>query len=144
MDQVESHAVSILVNAPAEEAFAFVADPGHLGLWAFERAVVDDSGLVRGHSRFDGSPVFARIDADQVRLMIDFQVGGQADQLVPRIMARIIPGGRLGWLDRHCAMALLAWRSAAMDDFRWRKLVASHELEICLLKELIERHKKSF
>lgn len=142
MDQLDSHAVSIRIDASAEAAFGFVSDPGHLGLWAFERAVVDDHGLACGQSRFDGSPVFARVDADHTRLTIDFRVGDHADHLTPRIMARVIPGPRLDLRERQCGLTLLAWRSATMDDFRWRKLVASHELEICLLKELIEHHKK--
>jgi hypothetical protein len=35
-------------------------------------------------------------------------------------------------------LTFLAWRSAAMDDFRWRRLTASHELEVVLIKNLFE------
>ena len=33
----------------------------------------------------------------------------------------------------------LAWRVAGMDDLRWRKLTASHELEVILLKSILEQ-----
>jgi hypothetical protein len=32
----------------------------------------------------------------------------------------------------------MAWRAAAMDDDRWRRLTVSHEFEVVLLKNLIE------
>jgi hypothetical protein len=35
-------------------------------------------------------------------------------------------------------LTFIAWRAAAMDDDRWRRLAASHEFEAVLIKNLIE------
>ena len=35
-------------------------------------------------------------------------------------------------------VSMITWRGADMDDLRWRKLTATHEMEIVLLKSLIE------
>ena len=35
-------------------------------------------------------------------------------------------------------LTFIAWRAAAMDDDRWRRLTASHEFEAVLIKNLIE------
>ena len=40
------------------------------------------------------------------------------------------------------AAVLLAWRVAGMDDLRWRKLTASHELEVILLKSILEQRRE--
>ena len=35
-------------------------------------------------------------------------------------------------------ISLHAWRTAQMDDDRWRRLIAAHEWEIVLLRSLLE------
>jgi hypothetical protein len=136
----QSHITSIVVTRPAAEVFAVMADPARLHRWSFgtwETAIAPD-GLVTGTSIFDGSKVLVRIDADSRRLSIDYHLGPAEDRLVPRIMVRVVPGAHVGLDPSSCVLTFIAWRAAAMDEDRWRRLTASHEFEAVLLKNLLE------
>ena len=136
-----SDIASIDIEAPAEQAFAYVSDPRYLDRWSFgtwETTIADD-GLVEGRSIFEGSRIWVRIDADPKRLLADYYLGATPDDLAPRICARVVPGERLGSGPETCLLNLIAWRSESMDDAQWRRLKASHAFELELLKSQIER-----
>ena len=143
MSAGQSHITLIVVARPAEQVFAIMADPARLHRWSFgtwETEIAAD-GLVAGTSIFDGGRILVRIDADQGRLSIDYKLGSNPEALVPRIQVRIVPGAHLGLDAGHCVLTFMAWRAAAMDDDRWRRLTASHEFEVVLLKNLIENER---
>ena len=135
-----SHCTTAVCDATAEKAFAFLADPARLGSWALgcwdARPVGERT--VQGRSLFDSLPAYVRAEADPARLGVDFAVGSDADELVPRISARVIPGPVLGYEGDRSLVTLVAWREAGMSDDRWSRLVASHEAEILLLRARIE------
>lgn len=141
MTDALSHITSIAIGAPAAAAFAFMSDPGRLDRWSFGTWSVTHhpGGLVEGRAIFDGAVTWVRVDADPQRLLVDYHLGPNADSLVPRIAARVIPGERLAMAPGSCVLTLTAWRAQPMTDERWRRLTASHEFEIVLLKSLIER-----
>jgi len=140
MSPGQSHIASIEVKRPAAEVFAFMADPAKLDRWSFGTWATEIAadGLVTGTSIFDGAKIFVRIDADTDRLSIDYRLGAGPAKLVPRINVRVVPGQNLGLDPGHCVLTFIAWRAAAMDDDRWRRLTASHEFEAVLIKNLIE------
>ena len=140
MSPGQSHIASIEVKRGAAQVFAFMADPAKLNRWSFgtwETEIAAD-GLVTGTSIFDGTKTFVRIDADSDRLSIDYRLGADPAKLVPRINVRVIPGPHLGLDPTHCVLTFIAWRAAAMDDDRWRRLTAAHDFEAVLIKNLIE------
>ena len=140
MTQGQSHIASIVVKKSAEDVFAFMADPAKLDRWSFGtwQTEIAADGLVTGTSIFDGAKILVRIDADHARLSIDYKLGADATKLLPRINVRVVPGANLGLDPGHCILTFIAWRAAAMDDDRWRRLTASHEFEAVLIKNLIE------
>jgi hypothetical protein len=143
MNAGQSHITSIVVARPAEQVFAVMADPAKLQRWSFgtwETEIAED-GLVTGTSIFDGGRILVRIDADPARLSIDYKLGSNSDSLVPRIQVRVVPGAHLGLDSGHSVLTFMAWRAMAMDDDRWRRLTASHEFEVVLLKNLIENER---
>lgn len=137
--QTLSHCATAKCRAPADAAYAFLADAELLGTWALGcwDARPLGGGVVSGTSLFDGSTTYARVDGDPQRLAADFAVGPEPDELVHRISARVLAGAPLGF-EAECLVTLLAWRPAAMDDERWARLTASHETEILLLRGRIE------
>lgn len=140
MSSGQSHITSITVERSAAAVFDFMADPEKLQRWSFgtwETEIAPD-GLVTGTSIFDGTKIFVRIDADRQRLSIDYRLGSDPAQLVPRILVRVVPGQHLGLGTDHCVLTFIAWRAAQMDDGRWRRLTAAHEFEVVLIKNLIE------
>ena len=135
-----SHITSIVVARSADQVFAVMADPAKLNRWSFgtwETQIAED-GLVTGTSIFDGGRILVRIDADAARLSIDYKLGSDRNALVPRIQVRVVPGVHVGLDAGQCVLTFIAWRAAAMDEDRWRRLTASHEFEVVLLKNLIE------
>jgi len=143
MNAGQSHMTSIVVDRPAADAFAFVTDPEKLNRWSFgtwETEIAPD-GLIRGVSLFDGGVIFVRIDPDPARGSVDYHIGADPAKLIPRIVLRVTPGGQVGLEDSQSVVSMMTWRGADMDDFRWRKLTATHEMEVVLLKSLIEAAK---
>lgn len=135
-----SHCVTALIDAPARAVFDFMADPIALGRWSLgcmSTRPADDAGVYTGFSFFDGSQAWFEIDAREDLLLIDYHIGSR-ERRVPRISARAIPAEVCGLVEGQCYLTLTAWRALAMDDPRWRRLCATHETEIWLIKAQIE------
>lgn len=135
------HAVARLCRARVDEALALLSTASglarwNLGLWHTQDAA---DGLLSGTSLFGGGRGLARVDVDTARGWVDYRVGGDAHDLVPRIQARVQPGGELGYADGTCVVTLIAWRSADMDDARWQRLRTAHEVEIDMIRAELER-----
>ena len=81
------------------------------------------------------SPGRSRITGSRI---VDFEVGGDPSDLVRRISARVVPGPEIGRGPDSSLVVLTAWRTASMDDERWRRLVVAHETEALLLRRRIE------
>lgn len=140
MADLLGHTATARVDAPAEAVFAFLADPLRLGGWSLgcmETRAADRPGLFTGVSLFDGARGWFAIDADPDRMLIDYRVG-TPDALTMRISARVLPGESLGLPAGSSVFSLTAWRTAAMDDERWRRLCATHEAEVFLIRAQIE------
>lgn len=130
----------IKINRPADEVFAFMADPANLDLWSFGtwRISLEDSGLVRGTSIMNGAPICVKIVAHGAQRLIDYHVGPSEDDLTPRIFVRVIPGGAMGGSADMSVLMMVALRGDGMDDDRWQGLRDSHAFEVRLIKSLIE------
>lgn len=136
----EVHAVSRLCRAPAQEAMALLSTATglarwNLGLWHTQE---QSPGWLSGRSLFGGGRGLAQVQVDLARGCVDYRVGSDAQQLVPRIQARVQLGAELGYSDDSCVVTLMAWRSADMDDARWRRLCATHEVEIDMIRAELE------
>lgn len=135
-----SHLATCHVLAPAEIAFAYLADPIKLGRWSlgcFDTTATDTPDIYTGLSLFDGGRGWFKIKTEPFLRSIDYWVG-TPDNLTHRISARVIDGSTLNYAPRTCLASLMAWRPADMPDDRWRRLYAAHEAEIWLIKAQIE------
>ena len=131
-----SHCVSAECAVPARRAYDFLVDGLAVGRWALGSFGARRVGpnLFRGRSLFDGAAVLYRPVGDRERLIVDYHVGTDPQALVPRVMARVVPGEATGRDRRSCLVTLVAWRDADMTDARWERLVACHEVEIRLVQ----------
>lgn len=107
----------------------------NLGLWNTRAA---GAGLFTGESLFGGDKGWVRVSADVARGVVDYAVGADPGSLEPRIQARIQPGAELGHPANTCIVTLLAWRTPQMDDARWHRLQATHEVEVELIRARLE------
>ena len=140
-DRSLAHCVSALCDAPAADAFAYLADAERVGEWALGcwDARMGDDGVVRGTSLFDGTQTYVRARSAAESKTVDFEVGGDAEHLVRRVSARVVAGDDLGVEEGRSLVILLAWRTGSMDDDRWHRLIAAHDAEVLLLRQRIER-----
>lgn len=136
-----SHCVTTQCEVGAEVALDFLADGIAVGRWALGcfNTLANGNGVFRGVSLFDGQPLLAKPIADRMRMLVEYHVGSDAATLVPRIIAKVVPGPIVGRRADQCLVSLLAWRDASMSDERWARLKATHEAEIWLVKSLLER-----
>lgn len=134
-----AHALTTLVDVPAAAAFAFLIDPAALSRWSLGcmDLVAVGGGVYTGRSLFDGAQGWLSIDADPGRLLVDYHVG-TLEKRVPRISARVVPGAVCGLGEGACYVTLIAWRPSTMPEERWRRLCATHETEIWLIKSQME------
>jgi hypothetical protein len=137
----EVHAVARLCRARLADALALLSTAAglarwNLGLWHTQE---QSPGWLGGSSLFGGGQGLAQVQVDTARGWIDYRVGVDAQHLVPRIQARVQPGAELGYADDHCLVTLMAWRSADMDEARWRRLCRTHEVEIDIIRAELER-----
>lgn len=128
------------IARPAAEVFAFVADPEMLSLWSFGTWAVEinDTGLICGRSILDGSITYVRIDPQPKLNLVDYLIGADPENLLPRIFIRIADGTTLGGHDKECGLMMSALRSDAMTDERWQALKTTHAFEASLIKSAIE------
>jgi hypothetical protein len=135
------HAVARLCRARVPQALALLSTAAglarwNLGLWHTQE---QSPAWLAGTSLFGGGHGLAHVQVDAARGWVDYRVGSDAQNLLPRIKARVQPGAELGFADDHCIVTLMAWRSADMDDARWRRLCATHEVEIDIIRAELER-----
>lgn len=142
MSFAPSHITSVEIEGSAPKVFEFIQTPENLDRWTFGtwEIEIDEDGLVHGTSLFDGSPVYVRVDADPNRMIVDYLIADtRGGPLIPRIMARVTPGDRLGKPVTRSVLSLMTWRIAGSDDFAWHRLTTIHETEILLVKSIIEQ-----
>lgn len=140
MSDSHCHSCTCRVTAPPEDAFAYLSDGIRQGEWTFgslDRRKVGENLFV-GTSMFDQEETFIKIDADAERLLVHYHIGPDPEHLQARNMARIVPGQELGLESGTCLVTLLAWRSAFMDDDRWKQLCVSHETQMFIIKKRLE------
>ena len=139
------HTATLPIAVPALEVFEFLTDAELMGQWAFGawglKPVGDD--LFVGASLFTDTPVYCRLNVRRELLQLDYEVGEDPDNLIPRIIARVIPGPQVGRGAEHCLASLIAWRSESVSDERWRLTCASHEAEMYRIRHLVERRNRA-
>lgn len=139
-DRTWCHAASILCAVSPLRALEFLGDGKALGRWALGSMQTQEvlPGLFRGTSMFDGSSSLIRPVTDTRLMQVDYLVGDDPQRLSPRIVARVVPHGPTPDAP-SCIVSLIAWRSAAMDDGRWARLVACHDAEVHLIRAHLEQ-----
>ena len=137
---MNTDSVSVVIERNAETVFKFMSDPNKMDLWSFGtwRINVDSDGLVHGCSIFDGSTACVRIESNAQNRLIDYWVGTDSENLAPRIFVRITPSEVIGSSTLNCILLMVSFRTAAMSDDRWHRLVTAHAFEVQLIKSLLE------
>ena len=129
-------ATSIVIHATRDQILDFLGDVREMTTWSLGTWTIRDAGggLHEGRSLFDGAAILFRSEIDRSAGSIRWWLGQTPDALHPRIMAQVVAGPLQG----SSVMTLMTWRLPGMDDDRWRRIRATHELEVCVIKQKIE------
>lgn len=127
---------TIVIRATPQAVLAFLADVTAMTRWSLGTWTIEPrgDGVFEGRSLFTGAPILFRTETDEASGTIRWWLGTDPAALKPRIAAQVVEGPEPG----TATMTLMAWRLAGMDDHRWRRMTATHALEVCLIKDLIE------
>jgi hypothetical protein len=134
------HAATVLVEVPAEIAFAYLADgmkqsEWALGSWSRERL---DDGLFRGTSLFDGSQNYVRLEPDPESLLVDYWVGTDSSRMLRVNSARVVPGPAVGRPDGTSLVTLMKWRTPEQTDEDWERACLVFDTEVHMIKGRLE------
>jgi hypothetical protein len=133
--------VSIVISATPDRVIAFLMNTQEMQRWSLGTWTIAPrgDGLHEGTSLFNGSKILFRIEADAASGFVRWWLGKTPETLSPRILAQIMPGPE----PFSAILTLMAWRLPDMDAHRWRRMKATHALEVCLIKDLIEAARPS-
>ena len=134
------HASTVLVEVPAETAFAYLADGLKQSDWtlgSWNREDLGD-GLFRGTSLFDGTYTYVRLEPEPASLLVDYWVGTDPDRLLRLNSARIVPGPAVGRPEGTCLVTLLKWRTPSQSDEAWAVACGIFDTEVHMIKGRLE------
>lgn len=134
------HTATLPIAASAEGAFEFMTNTEMMGQWAFGSWGLEPhkGDTYKGYSLYEDLEVFCRLSVNRDIFQIDYQVGDDPDNLLPRIVSKVIPGENIGMDADCCLLSMISWRSANTSDERWQLTCGSHEAEIFRIRHLIE------
>jgi len=118
---------------------AYLADGMKHEDWALgclERKQLQENLFV-GRSLMDRRTTYVRLYPDFENLLIFADVGGSQEELLPRVLIRVIPGDVVDQAPDACLVSLISWRWDMSDD-DWLKMCVSHETEMFIIKSRME------
>jgi hypothetical protein len=134
------HAATVLVEVPAEAAFAYLSDGLKQSDWAlgsWRREHLGD-GLFRGTSLFDGSDTYVRLEPEPASLLIDYWVGLDPERMLRVNSARVVPGPAVGRAEGTCLVTLMKWRTPSQSDDEWARACVVFDTEVHMIKGRLE------
>ena len=144
MDDGLAHITSVQSSFHPEKAFAYLSDLSQILNWNFNLAEVRmvESHIAKGILKLNGESILIRVSLDQEMKIVHFHLGNSLNEMIPRIMIRILPDPSSESKGSGCLISMIAWRTKKMNDERWRGLKASHEYEILKIKAWLESKEK--
>ena len=139
-DDPNAHIASIEVAAPADAAFAYMADgmnQSHWALGSWDRRD-EGGGMSSGVSLFDGTRLYVRLETDERLRLVDYAIGPDAGSLRRLVQARIVPGEELGRDPRTSVVTLVVWRHSGQTAEAWARTYHAFHTEVHLIKARIE------
>ena len=127
---------SILIHCDSDKIYKFMLDRQKINLWSFGIHWNIQLGyeIMKGISNFDQSISFLKITKNDKFKKINYWIGKDIDNLIPRIYVRIMLTDDIN----KNQLSMISFKTNDMDSERWNKLKELHNLEVKKIKELIE------
>jgi hypothetical protein len=139
-DDPNAHIASIEVSAPAEDAFAYMADGMNQSHWALGSWNRRDEGggMSSGVSLFDGTRLYVQLETDERLRVVDYSIGPEPAALRRLVQARVVDGAELGRGPGTSVVTLVVWRHASQTAETWARTYHAFRTEVHLIKARIE------
>ena len=110
--------------------------PQEFGLYPKVNALelFDHLAIMKGISNFDQSISFLKITKNDKLKQINYWIGKDIDNLIPRINVRIMLTDDIN----KNQLLMISLKTNDMNSERWNKLKELHNLEVKKIKEFIE------
>ena len=127
---------SILIHCDSDKIYKFMLDIQKINLWSFGILwnIQEGDEIMKGISNFDQSISFLKITKNDKFKKINYWIGKDIDNLIPRIYVRIMLTDDIN----KNQLSMISFKTNDMDSERWNKLKELHNLEVKKIKELIE------
>ena len=134
---------SIIIQCNSDIIYKFMSDKKKINLWSFgiewDLNKIEDN-IIQGKSNYDESISYLRITKNDTKKNIYYWIGKDKLNLIPRIYVRITPkeifnNGKTIFGNE---LAMISLKTDDMNEERWNKLKELHQLEINVIKKLIE------
>ena len=127
---------SILIHCESDKIYKFMLDRQKINLWSFgiHWDVQEGDEIMKGISNFDQSISFLKITKNDKLKQINYWIGKDIDNLIPRINVRIMLTDDIN----KNQLLMISLKTNDMDSERWNKLKELHNLEVKKIKEFIE------
>ena len=134
---------SIIIHCNSDKIYKFMSDKKKINLWSFgiewDLNKTKDN-IIQGKSNYDESISYLRITKNDTKKNIYYWIGKDKLNLIPRIYVRITPkeifnNGKTIFGNE---LAMISLKTDDINEERWNKLKELHQLEINVIKKLIE------
>ena len=135
------HTASIEIARPAEVVLDYLSDDLKHSDWTLGslNRRHEGNGLYSGTSIFSGNKLYIRLHTDRENLFVIAHVGPSESELQPTNVLRVMPGPMLGLEPDTCLVTFMSWRKQSMTDAHWRMICTSHEAEMFIIKDRLEK-----
>ena len=134
---------SIIIHCNSDTIYKFMSDKKKINLWSFgiewDLNKIEDN-IIQGKSNYDESISYLRITKNDIKKNIYYWIGKDKLNLIPRIYVRITPkeifnNGKTIFGNE---LSMISLKTDDINEERWTKLKELHQLEVNVIKKLIE------
>ena len=126
---------SIIIDCKDGIIFDFMSDIKNINLWSFgiKWDITSKDQVIKGVSKHNNSISYLKIIKDLRIKKIDYWIGEDDNNLIPRIYVHIEPFNNIN----KSKLSMVSFKTNDMDLKRWTSLIEVHQLELTKIKELL-------
>ena len=126
---------SIIIDCKDGVIFDFMSDIKNINLWSFgiKWDITSKDQVIKGVSKHNNSISYLKIIKDLRIKKIDYWIGEDDNNLIPRIYVHIEPFNNIN----KSKLSMVSFKTNDMDLKIWTSLIELHQLELTKIKELL-------
>lgn len=125
---------SIDIECDLHKIYQYMSNITNINEWSIGiHWDITNDKIVQGISSYDDSISYLKIVKNDKIKKVDYWIGEDISDLVPRIYIRVLPTED----KKRNKLKMVAFRSDNMDDERWKRLKDAHQSELITIREIL-------